>query len=454
MKVAVIGGGISGLACAWRLRQAGVEVVVIEAADRVGGKIKTERADGFHVEWGPNGFLSNRESMVRLAESVDLGEKLVSSLDASEKRYVMRKGRLEAVPGGPGELLSSSVLSLKGAARLMAEPFIPKRAGHNDESVYDFARRRLGPEAAELMDAIVTGIYAGDPRRLSIKAAFPKIAGMEADHGSLVRGALAMGVKKIRSRDRGQKKGGGRPKLTGFAEGMESLTGAIAHRLEDAIQTGRPVTRLTKVGRWRIEAGGGEPIEADAVVLATPTGPMARILAEAAPAAVDPLEAIPYAPAVVVGLGFPKAKMPKALDAFGYLVPSSEGRKILGALFTSSIFPDRAPDGHVMIRSILGGARNPELLQLDDDALLHLVRAELSLALGGPMPDPVFTRVVRWEAAIPQYVLGHQLRVSEAKAAVKPLKGIYLAGNGLFGVSISDCASRAEAVTEQILRRS
>ncbi|MFN3199027.1 MAG: protoporphyrinogen oxidase [Bradymonadia bacterium] len=454
MKVAVIGGGLSGLACAWNLRRAGVDVVVLESDDRVGGKIKTERAEGYHVEWGPNGFLSSRESMVRLAESLDLGDQLISAKAESEKRYVMRSGRLEAVPGGPGDLLSTSILSVKGAARLLAEPLIPKRSSRDDESVYDFARRRMGSEAAVLMDAVVTGIYAGDPRRLSMKAAFPKIAQIESEHGSLLRGAAMMGVKKLRARRRGE--GGpkkGRPKLTGFAGGMETLTGAMAHKLEDAIQVGRPVTGFKKVGRWRIEAGGGDPIEADAVVLATPTAAMARILAGVAPAAVAPLEAIPYAPAVVVGLGFPKAQMPGALDAFGYLVPSTEHRKILGGLFTSSIFPDRAPNGHVMTRSILGGARHPDLINLDDDALIHLVRGELSVALRGPMPEPTFARVIRWDSAIPQYVLGHQLRVSEVKSAVASLKGVYLAGNGLFGVGLPDCASRGEAVAEQIVKR-
>ena len=442
MRVVVVGGGISGLAAAWRLQRAGAEVVLLEAGERTGGKIRTERTDGWLVEHGPNGFLSSRTAVLDLAKDVGLEAALMPADDAAEHRYLFVGGRLRAVPHSPPKFMKSNLLSLRGRMRLAAEPLIPRRTDPSDESVRAFAARRIGPEAADkLVDPMVTGIYAGDVSQLSLRAAFPKLHALESEHGSLVRGMLA------KKRSGGPAGPGGR--LTSFEGGMSALTDRLAADLD--VQTGRRATGLARHdGRWRVAAEGGDPVDGDAVVVSTPADAIAGLVGPLVPAATAPLEAIPYAPAAVVAVGYRTADLPRPLDGFGFLVPSGEGRRVLGVVWSSSLFADRAPDGHALLRVIVGGARHPELLQLDDEALVAVVREELGITLGR-LPDPAFAQVVRWPRAIPQYTLGHLDRVRDAEGAVATLGGVHLAGNGLYGVSLADCVARADALPDLVL---
>lgn len=455
MKVAVVGGGISGLAAAWRLHQAGCDVTLLEAADQLGGKILTETIDGFTIEHGPNGVLDSRLPFVRLAADLGLTSALRPATEAAAHRYLYLNGRLQPLPGGPGGLLKGRLLSWRGKLRMFCEPFIKARRDGADEAVFDFAARRVGPEAASnFIDPMVTGVYAGDAKTLSLPAAFPRLRALEETHGGLVKGMLAKrrALKALPPPERARQSGPSGPggRLTSFDGGLSALVQALAERLGDAVHLSWPVQRLARTGNtWRLTSADGRTLEADAVVVATPAHATAKILADVAPSAVAPLEAIPYAPAAVVGYGVPVDQLPRALDGFGYLIPSHEQRKLLGVLWTSTLWAGRAPEGQALLRIIIGGARSPELLDLDDAALLEIVREELSITMG-PMPAPSFSRIVRWPRAIPQYTLGHLDRVAAAEAAIAPFPGLYLAGNALYGISVADCVGRAEALAEAV----
>lgn len=457
MKIAVIGGGISGLSAAFRLRQAGNEVTVFEAASRLGGKIHSEKVDGFLVEHGPNGFLASRPSAVKLATDLGLGQRMLPADQRSNTRYIFLGKQLEALPNGPRTAFGTPILSPLGKLRALSEPFRTARAGSDDESIWDFATRRFGREVADrLIDPMVTGIYAGDAQQLSLKACFPKLDDFEALGGSVVKGAIksrraAKQSAKGEPQTENTKKA--KPHLTSFEHGIGELVGALGARLEGCVRLGRAVTGLSRQeDRWIVDAEGLSSEAFDKVVVCTPAAHMARLLAPMVPAIEAPLLAIPYAPVAVLAMGFETARLPRPLDGFGFLVPTSARRRVLGVLWPSAMFPGRAPSGQGLIRCILGGARDPGLLELSEPDLLNVVLAELGVMMGGAMPTPTFHRLVRWPNAIPQYTIGHLGRVEQILGAAATLPGLHLASNALYGVSVPDCASRGEAVVEELMR--
>jgi oxygen-dependent protoporphyrinogen oxidase len=443
--VVVVGAGVSGLAVARELlqRRHGVDVTLLERSDRPGGPLRSEDCDGFVVEHGPTGFLDGAPATLALVRELGLGERLLPSDARARRRYVFRRGRLHAVPGSPKALLSSGLLSWTGRLRLALEPWAPA-AEVGDESVHRFVERRLGREAAcVLSDAVVSGVFAGDPRRLSLSACFPQLADMERVHGGLLRAALA------------RRKAGGATlgRLTSFPGGTEELVRALARELGPALalRTSVAAVRLNGGGaRYRVERAAGPPLEADAVVLACPARQAAELLRPIAPATAGELQAIAAAPLAVVALGYEAARLPRPLDGFGFLVPRGEGPRALGVLWDSSIFPGRAPSGRVLLRVMLGGAHDDVAVQLGAEELIGLARRDLSTALG-IAAEPCFTRVIRHRPGIPQYELGHIERLARIEDRLAALPGIVLAGSAYRGVSLNACIAEAIPAAERVL---
>ncbi|MFI5309988.1 MAG: protoporphyrinogen oxidase [Gemmatimonadales bacterium] len=436
-RLVVVGGGISGLAAAWAAREraasipGGLEVLVLERGDDVGGKARTLRRDGWLMEGGPSGFLGGRAEMDRLITASGLSSEMIGAEKAAARRFVYRGGRMRQVVANPVGFALSGVLSARGFARMCAEPFIPRRRDDSDESVWDFAARRLGVEVADrLVSPMALGIFAGDARRLSLPAAFPRMAALEREHGSVIRGMIAK---------RGRSSSG---PLTSFRDGMQSLPRALARRGGFAVRCNAEVRALVREeSRWQVAvAGDAETIPADAVVLAgEPWASAALVRAHDATLAGD-LDAIPCPPVAVVALGFGPDALACVPRGFGVLVSRGEGFRMLGNLWDTHVYPGRSPAGHLLVRAMFGGAVDPRAGALDETELSALARAEVARACG-ITSGPEIVHVVRVPRAIPQYELGHRERVARVERALASLGGLEMTGFGLRGVAFADAAA-------------
>lgn len=455
LDLLVAGAGVSGLTTAWEVLRArpGWRVEVVEDADAPGGTMRTERVRGCVCEWGPNGFLTNVPHTVDLARDLGLEQKLTGADDAAQDRFLWVRGALRPVPLKPPAFLRSGLLSVRGTLRVLCEPFIP-RGGREEESVRDFAARRIGAEAASvLVDAMVSGVYAGDPSRLSLPAVFPRMARMEARYGSLVRAMIA--ARRSRNgRGRGGGPAGPGGVLTSFDEGMEVLIGALAAELGDRVQLRTRVTGLEPAERgYRVRLRHGdteETVEADRVVLAIPSYAAAGVLQDRFPGLAAPLAAIPYAGVTVACLIYDRARIRHPLRGFGFLVPHGQGMRMLGCIWVGSVFPGQVPGDKVLLRVMLGGAQDPAALELGDEEVLDLVRSELDLMLGGLDGTPLETRIFRHPRGIPQYTLGHPERLRTIAAELDALAGLHLAGNAFRGIGVNDCVREARELAAGI----
>lgn len=469
MRVIVIGGGISGLATAHFLRTGSatagaeaVDVTVIEPGTP-GGVMGSLRREGFLCERGPQALLASAPSVQRLIDELGLRARVLSPRPEAKRRKLFRDGRLHDLPTSPPGLLFSSLLSVGGRLRVLREPFVRKRANEDGvpETLRDFAARRLGREAADgLLVPAVMAVFAGDARALEAQSAFPALVTWEREHGSLFRGAMAS-ARANKGRPRG---------IVSFPEGLGELAAALDAELGPALVRGRAL-KLTQTsagppaasgapgalagsGRWNVEVelsrdekGSGPSsatLAADAVVLACPATVSAGLLRELAPAAATALDAIPIAPAAIVHLGFSgdAAALGMDLDAYGFIAARDEGVHLLGCQYESSIFPERAPPGHVLLRAIVGGTFDPGALLLPDDALVRRTLDELG-RVTGLKARPHFTAVWRHPLGIPQYTLGHAERVATIEGALASHAGLYATGNALRGVGLADCITRA-----------
>jgi oxygen-dependent protoporphyrinogen oxidase len=458
-RVAIIGGGISGLAVAEALGRkadeagAPVERVVFERDPEPGGKIKSWCQDGFVVEAGPHGFLGREPAVFELIDRMGLKDEVVRADGESARRYLVQDGSLREIPMKPPAFLKANLLSLWGRARLVAEPFIPNEAPE-DESVADFATRRLGPEAARvLVDAMVTGIYAGDPHRLSLPAAFPRMRELESEYGSLIRAQFRLA--KDRKGETPDAKAR-RESLHSFQRGLGTLTRKLAE-LPERIHTGCSVHRVEalRAGGFRLSTGVGT-VEADAVVVTVPTFELPHLLAplDGAQTQVETVAAVDYAPVHVVVHGFRARDVPTPTDGFGFLAPHCEGRNVLGSIWASTVFPVHAPEGMVLFRTLIGGVRARHWGDAKDEAVRAAVRQELSGLIGLPKEvPPVMERIIRWPRGIPQYEVGHLGRVEVADQLETQWPGLYLAGNGLRGVALLDCVRGAGPLADRVLRQ-
>jgi protoporphyrinogen/coproporphyrinogen III oxidase len=453
-RIAIVGGGIAGLAIAHALvsrdaRGRGIDVTVLERSSRAGGNLRTEHVDGFVCEWGPNGFLDNVPETLDLVRAIGLEDRLQPSDDRARRRYIFRKGRLHPLPGGPGDFLTSGLLSWPGKLRIALEPFAHRRPD-GDETIHAFASRRIGQEAADvLIDSMVSGVFGGDARALSLRACFPKMWQMETDHGGLFRAMLAR--RRQHPRRNGEAMGSPLGRLTSFRGGSEDLVRALAARLGPIVRTGVAVQAITRVGgRYLVQWHDDEAIEADAVVLAGGAPASARMVRTLDAPLAATLEEIPGASMVVACLGYRADRLPRPLDGFGFLVPRGEGIRTLGVLWDSSVYPSRAPEGHVLLRAMIGGATDPGAIALDDDGVLEVVRGDLRATMGIDVA-PDLVRLFRHPGGIPQYTVGHLDRLARADARLSALPGVELAGNAYRGVAINACIADAIAVAERLL---
>jgi oxygen-dependent protoporphyrinogen oxidase len=455
-RVVIIGAGISGLALAYRLeqRQPTLDVQVLEQQTRLGGTIHTLYRDGFQVEAGPNGFLDNKPSTRQLCEDLGIGELLLPARETAQRnRYLFFAGRLHRLPSSLLTFLTSPLLSFRGKLALIAERFRRSRPSRADESIAEFARRRVGREVTDtLVDAFVTGIHAGDPELLSIEAAFPRLAQLEREHGSVLRGlARQRRQRRAEAAARGQPAPAA-PRMWSFSVGMGQLIETLAGRLRQPPLLGvavRRVQRFSEQGIWRIEADGRASWDADVVVLTCPAPAQAALLQDADSELASRLAEIPYNRIAVVALGYRAEEVPTSLDGFGYLCPQRERRDVLGVQWCSSIFPGRAPESMVLLRAMCGGWGRPEMIDWDDDRLVAAVRADLAQALHIQAP-PRFVHLTRWPRAIPQYHVGHRERLTWMEARLKRHPGLYLGGNAHRGIALNDCVEQAGLLAEQI----
>lgn len=442
-RVAILGAGITGLTTAWHLKQAGFTPVVFEKAARVGGAIRAVRTDGWLHELGPNSLLEGSAEVNAFVDALGLGARRVYAAPEARNRYIFRDDRLVPMPASPGGFASTSLFSLRAKLALLGEPWRKPAPADADESVADFVVRRLGREFLDYaVNPFVGGVYAGDPERLSVRHAFPKLHALEQEHGSLLRGALK----------RRNTSGGPKGRIYSFPHGLEELPRAIATALGDAVRlrTSVRAVRLREAG-WELEVETDEEVTIEdfsVVVCALPATALAALNFEGTPAAgrLAALREIEHPPVASVFTGFKRSDVLHPLDGFGVLVPQVEHRLTLGSLFSSTLFPGRAPEGHVAITSFVGGMREPELVQLDDRELLRVVQAELSRMIGA-RGTPVFTHIQRWSRAIPQYVLGYDRFKNAIAAMERAAPGLFIGGNCRDGISLANCVESGKRLT-------
>lgn len=457
-RVVVVGGGIAGLAAAHRLvehAQAGaaLDVVLLEAAAQLGGSVGTERSGGFVLERGADSMITDKPWGLALCERIGFADRLVGTRPGERRTYVVHDGRLHALPEGfllmaptsPWPVATSPLFSLGGKLRMALDLVLPRRSGGGDESLAAFVRRRLGEEAlARVADPLAGGIYTADPERLSLAATMPRFPEIERTHRSVILGLRA--TARVPRGSAGARYG----LFVAPADGMGALVEAVVRRLpEGVVRLGAAVESLARAGaRWQVTAGG-QTLDAEAVVLATPAFAAAPLLAPLDATLARDLHAIEYASSATVTLGFRADGVAARLVGFGFVVPFAERRALLACTFASRKYPGRAPPGHELLRAFVGGARRPDLVELEDDTLVATVRAELR-ALLGITADPVLVRIDRYRRGMPQYAVGHLDRVAAIEQRVTALPGLALAGAAYRGVGIPDCVRSGEAAADAV----
>jgi len=453
IETLIVGGGIAGLACAAHLKAHGRSVRLVERNDHLGGVIRTLDEGGYRIETGPNSlFLRPEDPILDYITSTGLDREIVHAGQFGKRRFILKGGKPLPLPMSVSEGILTSVLSVKGKLRVLKEAFVPPHEPNDshdpgEETVEEFVVRRFGPEFLDwIIDPFVKGVYASDPEILSMESAFPRLVAMEDRYGSILKGALAMqfGPKPSTS-----------PlarTIFSFRRGMGSLPGAFASLLGADAGTNAEVIGLTLTPQGFRTALLFEEetyyLHSRHVVLAGSAIHSRELLQDICPEAVGPMTEIPYAPVAVVSMGFSKKNVGHPLDGFGILVPSREKRKILGILFSSSLFPARAPEGQVLLTAFAGGMSHPKLAFAFDEDLIEIVEREVEAILG-TKGKPDFLRIQRWEGAIPQYTLGHKSRIEKITQALP--EGLFLAGSYLSGVSVSQTFTSGIEAARKIL---
>jgi oxygen-dependent protoporphyrinogen oxidase len=450
--VAIIGGGITGLTAGFYLRRAGVAVTLYEAAGRVGGVIQSLRRDGYLAEFGPNTILETSPKIGQLVRDAGLQARRLDPDPAASARYVVRYGRPIAMPATQLGFLTTELFTFRAKLALLREPFRPARRDGVEESIAEFVVRRLGREFLDhAIDALVAGIYAGDPHKLSVQQAFPKLAALEEKYGSLIKGQFFGARERKRTGEIAKDRA---PKFS-FDEGLQVLTDTLGGLLGEGLRLNTAVTRLTRTaGGWTVEsrtADGPAQAAHDAVIFAGTAHALAKLeIAAPAPVAVSEFAQVRYPPVASVVLGFRREDVTHPCNGFGVLIPRVEGFNILGAIFSSALFPNRAPAGHINLTCYVGGERQPELASLPPEKLFPLVTGDLRRLLG-VRGEPTFAHHVFWPRAIPQYNVGYGRLRALMTEIEQTAPGLWLAGSYRDGISLGDSIVAGGKAAERVL---
>lgn len=439
-RAIILGAGLTGLSAAVALKRTGFAVTLLEISDRAGGAVQSQRDGAFLVEHGPNSMMLGGTQEESFLRGIGVAHEIIRP--RARKRFLVRRGKVVALPAGPVGALATPLFSAAGKLRILAEPFVPRALGE-DETLAALVRRRLGSEVLTYaIEPFVAGIYAGDPGKLSARHAFPKLWTLEREHGSFIRGALRL------------RRTGAPQQMISFRDGMGVLPDRLADFLGEDLRYGARVRSIARTDSgWSVtweEQGVGRQADSRTLICAVP--------AFAAPGLPWPgeiqgqltvLDRIEYPPVSIVALGFPRRNVSHPLDGFGVLVPRAENRRILGTIFSSSLFPERAPQGHVLLTTFVGGARQPDLASLGDLELESLVRDDLAALLGAG-DNPVFRRIIRWPQAIPQYNLGHGEIISALEKLEAAHQGLHFVGNYRGGIAAGQCIQNGLRLAEEL----
>ncbi len=461
-RLVIVGSGIAGLAAAYfvleKAKKIGesIHLHLLDEKDRVGGCILTEKVNGFVIEGGPDCFLYEKPWALALCEKLGLGDRILNT-NENRRIFILSNGKLHELPEGfmlmvPTSFtpfIKSSLISWPGKIRMAMDLFIPKKKSDEEESLADFVRRRLGEEALEkIAEPLVAGIHAGTPETMGLGSTFPRFIQMEKEYGSLIRGMLARRKMALQW----QKRGG--PKRTmflslkdGLGEWVDSLREKIG---KERISLKKKVVglRRTEEGDYDIQLSDGTSLETDSIILATPSFITAKIVEEMDSKLSEILLTIPYVSSATVSLAYHRSQIHHPMDAFGFIIPRSEKRKIMASTWTSVKFNYRAPEDHVLLRVFVGGVNNEQLVDLDDDEMLRMIQEELKdiMDVEG---DPILTRIYRWEKSMPQYLVGHLEKVARIEERTNLQPGLFLTGCAYKGIGISDSVHDAEIVAEK-----
>ncbi len=448
-QVTVIGGGISGLAAAWWLHKRGVTVTVVEQEPEVGGTMKTLRKNGWLIETGPNSALETTPLFKTLFTDLGIDNDVEYADPAGKNRYILRAGRLHPLPTSPGLFLRSRLWSWKGKLRLLKEPFVGRSS--REESIAEFVERRLGKEFLDYaVNPFVAGIFAGAPESLSVQAAFPKLYALEKKYGGLIRGTIA-GARERKKRGEIAKD---RAQMFSFRHGMQTFPEALKKKLGKNILTSctvETIEREEKSGEYTVRySSGGTTVRhrSHCVIVAVPAFVTAELIRPFDRTVAAHIERIIYPPVTEVFLGYRTDQIPAPMDGFGFLIPEKERRQILGAIWSSSLFGGRAPEGCSAMTVFVGGSRQPENALRNNEEILHIVKQELRSVMG-ISGDPIVATITRWKKAIPQYQRGHLHLIEEIERFEQRFPGMLLSGNYRNGISVGDCIIQSDVIAQR-----
>jgi oxygen-dependent protoporphyrinogen oxidase len=455
----VVGAGISGLVCAYALRKAGIDAHVVESSDVPGGVIHSERRDDYLLEFGPQSFNAT-SALLNLCRELHIDDQLVQA-PANAPRYVLVNGTVRPVPLSPPAFMASSLFSPVTKLSVLRDILGRSTPPQSDESVAAFVRRKFSRELLDkLVGPFVSGIYAGDPEKLSLRSAFPQLYEAEKSAGSIIRGLLFSAKQRAAAAEK--------PTLQTFRKGNQTLIQSLAANLGSHLRCSVAAQRIrltqltTAAGDTAVDAptleatltanGREEVVTTNRLIIATPAQQAATLLRDVDPQFESALSQIAYAPVAVVSLGYPKSAVRHSLDGFGFLVPRSSGLRILGTVWNSSLFSNRAPCGHVLLTSFVGGATDPGAVSLPEFEIVSAVHHELTSVLGISQ-TPMFSHVQAWQRAIPQYNLGHIHQIEQLDRMQSKYPSIRIIGNYLRGPALGACVEQALMVAQEAIKK-